>query len=110
MAPALKVFGRRWHPATDDLPLPAIFGSIVHVLFTALCAAALAGLELAEGEESTCPAKVRYRGMYATLVSIDVIMAVLLALLARASLRGKLGAFHGLHDCDPFLGCCLALC
>ncbi|GAB4816776.1 hypothetical protein N2152v2_003822 [Parachlorella kessleri] len=34
--PALKVFGRRWHIASDDLPLPAAALSLFHLVWVAL--------------------------------------------------------------------------
>ncbi len=31
--PALKIYGRRWHMATDMMPIPALFAIVIHTIW-----------------------------------------------------------------------------
>ncbi|EFJ43798.1 hypothetical protein VOLCADRAFT_95936 [Volvox carteri f. nagariensis] len=63
LQPALKLLGRKWHIATDDLPLPSLMGAIWHIGVLILNSINLSFV--VEQLDSSCP----YRGRYIAYLS-----------------------------------------
>ncbi|GAX83082.1 hypothetical protein CEUSTIGMA_g10508.t1 [Chlamydomonas eustigma] len=85
--PALKVFGRRWHIASDDLPPFLSFGIAFHLVWSAFLATALA---LEPGTCSDAGSTNWLRAFLATLLGIDALETLGLSILTYVGLQGSL--------------------
>ncbi|PNW80565.1 hypothetical protein CHLRE_07g322900v5 [Chlamydomonas reinhardtii] len=65
--PALILFGRRWHIAADDLPIPSLAGAVWHLGWEVPIAVALAYV-VYQWDPETCPQRNKHIGFLACQV------------------------------------------
>ncbi|KAG2450487.1 hypothetical protein HYH02_004988 [Chlamydomonas schloesseri] len=65
--PALVIFGRRWHIAGDDLPIPSLVGAVWHLGWEVAIAVALAYV-VYQWDRETCPQRQKHIGFLACQV------------------------------------------
>ena len=115
--PALRLFGRRWHISSDDLPPFTLPGAAFHYTWAVFLAAALA---IEPGTCSPSPSSpdegggsgstASLRGFLAAMLAVDVLQACALAWLTLVGLRGEWFwglQVHGIPG--SWDSCCLAL-
>lgn len=83
--PALKLFNRRWHIASDDLPAFALPGAAFHGIWTVFLAAALA---IEPGSCSNGGSTQPLRGFLASMLIVDALQMAALAMLTHVGLTG----------------------
>lgn len=103
--PALVLFGRRWHIASDDLPAFTLPGAAFHATWAAFLAAALA---IEPGSCSSGPpdggppgSTQPLRGFLAAMLAADTLQAVALSWLTHVGLHGGCAALPHLRSPAP---------
>lgn len=96
--PALRLFGRRWHISSDDLPPFTLPGAAFHYTWAVFLTAALAiepGACFPSPEEGggeggdPSGSTAALRGFLAAMLAVDVLQACALAWLTHVGLRGE---------------------
>lgn len=82
--PALRLFGRRWHVAADDLPPFALAGFGFHFVFAAFLAAAL-GLETTHCQLESW---VHLQSYMAALLGVDTLQTAAMGGLIYIGMQG----------------------
>ncbi len=94
--PALRLLGRRWHIASDDLPVFSSSGACFHIVFTAFLAASLA---IVPG--SCVGSNIQWlQAFLASLLAVDAALALTLTHLTVVGLKGPL-RMHATHAFHP---------
>ena len=97
--PALQLFGRRWHIASDDLPVFTAPGAAFHATWAVFSAAALAvdpgrcspsPPEGSEPGQFTPSSTQPLQAFLAALLAVDALQALALAWLTDVGLRGEI--------------------
>ena len=84
--PALKILGRRWHLACDDLVLLSAIGGMFHTSSSACTAAMLSYLE----DPTECSKGRTRLAFLVAMLAVDVLMAALLFALSYTSAQGSI--------------------
>lgn len=87
--PALRVLGRRWHIATDDMPGIASAGVIFHISGIILYAIAVGGIEQTAHTDDCDQLFKKYQAFYALLLGLSVLQTVVESFLWWKSSRGE---------------------
>ena len=85
--PAMQLFGRRWHLATDDFPGPALLSAAFHAAWGCALLVGASGADAALARELGCAGPA---GALVALGAAFLAAALVSAALARESLRGSI--------------------
>ena len=109
--PSLVCFGRRWHAASDDLPLPSLSLMVFHLVW---CIIVVTAYSSAAANLESCPRGSEFSVYLLGVVVVFAAAAAVEAALCRSSLRGTmlqtteraavpgLLVLHGLVSCADF--------